>query len=189
MDPRDAVMMAIQDEAQGTLHGRTLLQKRIYFASVLAKEELGFRPHYYGPYSQAVAEAVDSLVSNCFLAESIQSFPGDANLFGERERRRHSYSLTDDGEAVVKAMPKTDESVRWHEALQRINSHPVAQDFNLLSAAAKVHVILKHIREAPTSEIAHQAERYGWTLSKGDIERVGAFLVYLGLVRRNAPDA
>ena len=67
MDPRDAVMLTIREEEKGVLHGRTLLQKRIYFASVLAKEELGFRPHYYGPYSQTVADAVDSLV--------IQPFP------------------------------------------------------------------------------------------------------------------
>jgi uncharacterized protein YwgA len=187
MDPRDAVMMTIHDEAHGTLHGRTLMQKRIYFASVLAKEELGFRPHYYGPYSQTVADAVDSLVSNCFLAESIESFPGEANLFGERERRRHSYSLTDDGKTVVKATLGTEESARWREALQKVNSHPVAQDFNLLSVAAKVHVILKGMGRAKTTEISLQAQAYGWQLSPGDIEKVGDYLEHLGLITRSVP--
>jgi uncharacterized protein YwgA len=187
MDPRDAVMLTIREEEKGALHGRTLLQKRIYFASILAKEELGFRPHYYGPYSQTVADAVDSLVSNRFLAERIESFPGETNLFGERERRRHSYSLTEDGEAVVKAMPGTDESARWREALQRVNSHDVAQNFNLLSVAAKVHVILKELGKARTSEISRQAERYGWKLSQHDIEKVGEYLEHLDLITRKVP--
>ena len=187
MHPRDAVMLTIREEKEGTLHGRTLLQKRIYFASVLAKEELGFRPHYYGPYSQTVADAVDSLVSNRFLAESIESFPGEANLFGERERRRHSYSLTDDGKTVVEATLGTEESAKWREALQRVNSHPVAQDFNLLSVAAKVHVILKGMGRAKTTEISHQAQHYGWQLSGPEIEEVGEYLQHLDLVTRSVP--
>jgi len=185
MDPRDAVMLTIGEEEEGALHGRTLLQKKLYFASVLAGEDFGFRPHYYGPYSQTVADAVDSVVSNGFLAESIESFPGEANLFGER--RRHSYSLTDDGEAVVEAMPETDDSAKWREALQRVNSHAVAQNFNLLSVAAKVHVILKEMGKATTSEISRQAQHYGWQLSPGDIEKVGDYLEHLGLVTRGAP--
>jgi uncharacterized protein YwgA len=187
MDPRDAVMLTIRQEEKGTLHGRTLLQKKLYFASVLAGEDFDFRPHYYGPYSQTVAAAVDSVVSNGFLKESIESFPGEANLFGERERRRHSYSLTEDGEAVVKAMPGTDESAKWREALQRVNSHDVAQNFNLLSVAAKVHVILKELGKARTSEISRQAERYGWKLPQHDIEKVGEYLEHLDLITRKVP--
>jgi len=185
MDPRDAVMLTVQGEQRGALHGRTLLQKKLYFASVLANEEFGFRPHYYGPYSQTLAGAVDSLVSNGFLSESVESFPGEPNLFGER--RRHSYSLTDDGKAVVEAMPETEESMEWRKALNRINSHDVAQDFNLLSVAAKVHVILKELGRATTSEIRRQAQNYGWQLSDPEIKEVGGFLQHLGLVTRSAP--
>ena len=185
MDPRDAVMLTVREEEGGALHGRTLLQKKLYFASVLAKEDFGFRPHYYGPYSQTVAAAVDSVVSNGFLEESIKSFPGEANLFGEW--RRHSYSLTDDGKAVVEATPETEESAKWREALRTVNSHPVAQDFNLLSVAAKVHVILKEMGKAKTTEISRQAQHYGWQLSPGDIEKVGDYLEHLGLITRTVP--
>ena len=185
MDPRDAIMIAIQEEEGGTLHGRTLLQKKLYFASVLAGEDLGFRPHYYGPYSQTIAAAVDSVVSNGFLNEYIESFPGEANLFGEW--RRHSYCLTNDGKAVVEAMRETEESAKWREVLQRVNRHPVARDFNLLSVAAKVHVILKEMGKAKTSEISRQAQHYGWQLSKHEIEEVGEYLERLDLITRSVP--
>lgn len=187
MDARDAVMLALREEGQEPLYGRTLLQKKLYFASVLAAEDLGFRPHYYGPYSQAVADAVNSLVSNAFIEEHIETFPGEPNVFGEW--RRHSYSLTTDGLAVIKAMPEASDVTKWREALQRVNSHAVAQDFNLLSVAAKTHVILKEIRRATVKEISVQAERYGWKLSGDDIEKVGEYLEHLGLITTRVRDA
>lgn len=184
MDPRDVVMLAIQEEPDEFVYGRTLLQKKVHFASCLTGQELGFRPHYYGPYSQAIADAANSLVSNGFVEEKIETFPGEANLFGEW--RRHSYSLTEDGKSVVEAMPETDESEAWREALRKVNSHPIAQDFNLLSVAAKMYVILKELRRARTTAISRQAQRYGWELPAEDIEKVGDYLVHLGLVERAA---
>lgn len=185
MDARDAVMLAIEEEG-GFLYGRTLLQKKLYFASVLTGEDLGFRPHYYGPYSQEVADAVNALVSNGFAEEMIETFPGEPNLFGER--RRHSYSLTKDGEDVVGAMSEEDESAKWREALRKVNSHPVAQDFNLLSVAAKAHVVLEEVGKATAREISRQAKRHGWNVQRADVENVvGDYLEHLGLITRASP--
>jgi len=181
MDARDTVMLAIEEEG-GFLYGRTLLQKKLYFASVLTGEDLGFRPHYYGPYSQEVADAVNALVSNGFAEEMIETFPGEPNLFGER--RRHSYSLTKDGVDVVEAMSKTADLPKWRQALQQVNSHAVAEDFNLLSVAAKTHVILEEMGRATAAEISRQASDYGWDLSPDEIEKVGEYLEHLGLITR-----
>ena len=44
----------------GQVRGKTKLQKMVYFAGILtgAIEELGYRPHYYGPYSSEVTDAM-----------------------------------------------------------------------------------------------------------------------------------
>jgi len=181
MDPRDAVMLAIQQEQDGELRGRTLLQKKLYFASVLTKEDFDFVPHYYGPYSQSVADAVNSLAANHFVQEKTETLPGEPNLFGER--RRHSYSLTDDGKAVLAAMGKLPDAERWREALEKVNSDPVAKDFNLLSVAAKIHLIVKAVGKATQREIKLQAKRYGWEMSEEDIRKVEDYLFnHLGVL-------
>lgn len=180
MDPRDAIMLALQAEEGEPLRGRTLLQKKLYFASVLAGEDLGFRPHYYGPYSQAVADAVNSLVSAGLVRETMETFPGEPSVFGEW--RRHSYGLTEDGARVVETTAKTLEMTKWREALEKVNSHEVAANFDLLSVAAKTHLILRHLGRATASEISQQAAQFGWEMSPGDIDGVLEYLKHLGLI-------
>src|SRR4030042_1565108 len=150
MDVRDAILLLVQEE-DGEIVGPPLLQKKGYFASVIAGEDFFFRPHYYGPYSQTVADAVDSLVGNGFVRETVETFPEEANAFGER--RRHSYALRDDGRQIIESVLKRPGAKKWQQALKRINSHPVGKDFNLLSIAAKIHVILKVLGKAQETEI------------------------------------
>ena len=179
MDPRDAALITVGQEPSREIVGRTLLQKKLYFASVLVGEDLGFRPHYYGPYSAEVADAIDSLVANRFLAETTETFPGDESVFGEW--RRHTYRLTQDGNALLDVVSETDEGQELREALGKVNSHPMANDFNLLSIAAKVHILLREKSPATVSEIMLKAAGYGWQLSAGDIRAVAQYLVQLGL--------
>ena len=175
MDPRDAVMLAIEQEESGELSGRTLLQKKLYFASVLTNEDFGFVPHYYGPYSQSVADAVNSLAANHFVQERTETLPGEPNVFGER--RRHSYSLTGDGQAVLAVIDKLPDTEKWRKVLQIVNSHSVARDFNLLSVAAKIHIIVKAVGKATRKDIRAQAKRYGWKISDEDIGKVEDYLL------------
>jgi len=62
VEPYEFVQLAIM-AAGGSISGKTKLQKTIYFLGVLTDDlaELGYRPHYYGPYSGVVAQAVDHL--------------------------------------------------------------------------------------------------------------------------------
>ena len=71
MSPYDFVhlsFLAVGDE----IHGRTKLQKTVYFLGVLSNKlsELGYRPHFYGPYSDAVASSVNRLKSLGFVIEN-----------------------------------------------------------------------------------------------------------------------
>ena len=94
----DVLLLVVKSEGEAGLRGRTLLQKKVYFLSVLQDKSYGFTAHHYGPYSSYVAGNIDSLVNCGFLYEKTESFATasvDPSLFGEV--RRHTYTLTNDG--------------------------------------------------------------------------------------------
>ena len=74
MHIQDLILLVIESENNKSLRGRTTLQKKLYFLSVLEETDLGFGPHYYGPYSSLVAENLDILVSARFLKRNNRNF-------------------------------------------------------------------------------------------------------------------
>ena len=180
MHIQDLILLAIGSEPERSLRGRTILQKKLYFLSVLKKVDLGFRPHYYGPYSSWVAENLDILVNCGFLNEMTETFSSDQNVFGEI--RRHTYSLTSDGDTIMDNIQELREYPSWNKKLERINSHPLANDFNKLSIASKVHYIIQVKERATTEQIRQTAREYGWQVSDSDIEEVSSFFQDLSLI-------
>ncbi len=179
----DALLLVIANEKECKLQGRTLFQKKIYFLSVLRKEDFGFSPHYYGPYSSFVAEHLNGLVNDEVLEEDTQFFTTDSieqNALGEK--RRHTYSLTSVGEKVWKTIQQKEDFQEWDEALKKINNQEIANDFNLLSIAAKVHYIVDWEGEKSAKEVLQTAKEYGWSFTLEDIKNVLSFLTGLGLV-------
>ena len=80
------------------------------------------------------------------------------------------------------------EVAKWKEKLERINSHEIAQDFNKLSIAAKVHYIVKWRGKTTVAEVKQVAGEYGWSVQRNDIETVISFLTELGLVTPDETD-
>ena len=172
----DILLLVVKNEGENGLRGRTLLQKKVYFLSVLMNFDLGFSPHYYGPYSSYVASHLDSLVNCGLLKEVTESFSNEQNVFGEI--LRHTYSVPDDIEPVwqdIQDKPQFDE---WQDALKRINEQDISKDFNKLSIAAKVHYIVSWEGNGPLTltQIQQIAEEYGWDVSTEDIKSVLSFL-------------
>lgn len=183
MHIQDLILLVIGSENEGkSLRGRTTLQKKLYFLSVLNKTDLGFRPHYYGPYSRLVAENLDILVYARFLKEVTETFPTDENIFGEM--RRHTYSLSSDGKDVMGEIEKDDEYANWKHALDTLNSQSLANDFNTLSIAAKVYYIVNRQESATPEQIRKVAKEFGWKLKEAQIENVFSFLESLSLIRK-----
>ena len=62
MDARDFVAMTLLASG-GHVRGKTKLQKLVYIVGILDRllEELGYCPHFYGPYPDEVADAVSHL--------------------------------------------------------------------------------------------------------------------------------
>ena len=180
MHIQDLILLVIGSEDENKLRGRTLLQKKLYFLSKLKEVDHGFRPHYYGPYSSLVAENLDILVSAHFLNEEKETFETDQNIFGEI--RRHTYSLTPDGDIVMEEIKKEAEYTDWKEKLDRLNRQKLAKDFNMLSIAAKVYYIVSRQESATPEQIREIASEYGWSIEDPDIEGVLSFLEALSLI-------
>ena len=177
----DILLLVVGSEKNG-LKGRTLLQKKVYFLSVLMGVDLGFSPHYYGPYSSYVASHLDSLVSCGLLKEVTESFSDEENVFGER--RRHTYSVPNSAKPVWQDIQQKPRSSEWQDTIDRINEHGISKDFNKLSIAAKVHYIVSWEGNSTLTlgQVQQIAEEYNWKIGEEDIKNVLSFLEELGLV-------
>ena len=183
----DVLLLVVKEAGEKGLQGRTLLQKKVYFLSELVGIDLGFSAHYYGPYSGLVAGHLASLVNHGFLDERTEVFETSPsrNRFGERNR--YTYFLTDEAEELWDDIENDPECAEWKEKLDRINAHEIAQDFNKLSIAAKVHYIVKWRGKTTVAEVKQVAGEYGWNVGE-NIESVLSFLTKLGLVTPDESD-
>ena len=77
---------------------------------------------------------------------------------------------------------KEDEYADRKQILDTLNSHPLANDFNTLSIAAKVYYIVNRQGKTTTEQIREIANEYGWRIDDSDIEGVLSFLEVLSLI-------
>ena len=106
----------------GKIEGRTKLQKIVYFVGALTGHpgDLGYRAHFYGPYSSDVSVAADELQGLGFLTKKKSSF-GSVDSSGF-EVARYDFQLTDDGEIVAKEKAATHATLweRIRKAVQTL---------------------------------------------------------------------
>lgn len=164
MSINDAILAILDDEST---HGRTMLQKKMYFLSVLASENFGFRPHYFGPYSTQLSNSLSALGEADFVKETRMGYGVPTN-FGEMSR--YDYELSKSGKEVVEHRPEIKSC--YSEYLDRINDSGIASDINTISIAAKVYFILSDQGEATGTQIREQAKSLGWNVSEKDIHGV-----------------
>ena len=167
-----------EHEASNGVQGRTLLQKRIYFLSVLANEDFGFRPHYYGPYSSHVSTSLSALVE-ADLVEEARIRYGVATTFGEVVR--YDYRLSKSGRDVVGQRPEIVSPYR--EYLDKIHDSGISVDLNTVSIAAKVHFIVADKGKATVEQIQEMAGSLGWSISEDSVNSVVDYLKRLELVK------
>ncbi|MCC7104580.1 MAG: hypothetical protein IT307_05505, partial [Chloroflexi bacterium] len=131
MTINDAILAVIGASGQTGVRGRTLVQKKLYFLSVLMAEDFGFTSHFYGPYSSLVAQQLGALVAAGFVTEEV-GLLGRGGRFAEA--RRYTYRLT---EAGAEVQPSPDSaSDGWFAAIERVNDHRISDDVDKLSIAA-----------------------------------------------------
>jgi len=167
MDASDLVLLIVASSEGGSVRGRTLLQKTAYFINEIEGLGICYFPHYYGPYSREVAQAVDSLVAVGLLCESRCAF----------EPRRFDYSLTDAGKEVVRYIVNEDPGAVQgvDRVVGTINSR-VGSDYHTLSIAAKSYHILDQERRPMTpNDVSAVADTMGWSIDPRQV--LGAFQI------------
>lgn len=168
----------------GEIRGKTTLQKKIYFLGALTGclDELGYRPHFYGPYSDEVADAAGRLKSLDFLRTTTSEWGMDQRGF---ERVRTDYRLTEDGEVIaknkVRQFPELYKEIQ--DAVSKMNDAGNL-DYMKLSVAAKTH-LLQGKNGGPTSkdELVNKAKTFGWSVSNEQVDEASRFLQSLNLVQ------
>lgn len=183
MNPYDFVHLALL-ALGGEICGRTKLQKTIYFLGVLTGklDDLGYRAHYYGPYSDAVASAVNRLKSLGFVQESsLRTGACDENGF---EIARSDFKLTEEGEKIAKKKAAESKEA-WQKIKTAVTRFQNAGDIDYMkmSVAAKTFFMLsKKGKPASSVELAESAKTLGWNPNSKEIDESVGFLEKLILV-------
>lgn len=182
---RQFVLLVI-DAAGGTVSGKTYLQKLCFFVGVKMRDaSLGFRPHYYGPYSDQVSAELSFLKGAGYISEQRRGV-GFADSSGW-EVTRYDYEVTTEGQAAAQSLRQThpDDSKIIQDAVRSvIAAGPL--DYMALSIAAKTYWIVNESGALPISlnRIADQAASLKWKVTTDQVEAATTFLEKLNLVKK-----
>jgi uncharacterized protein YwgA len=177
------LILTILDLIGDNERGRTLLQKIIYFYSVLLKEDFGYQPHYYGPYSTTVDNTIKNLKSLGYLNESVDTWGIDNRGF---EKKKYKYSLSGDGAYLLDYLSKDNLKVREEigKIFFKLKENIDLTDTNSLSIAAKTFHIISHNSSSEIDEkaIKEEAKNIGWNVKEDEIVEATNFLVGMKLI-------
>lgn len=180
------VFLLMLEAAGGRMAGKTLIQKRAYFLNEFLKLGLYFKPHYYGPYSPELDDAIGRAKVLGFVQESTIGFGLDMET--GFEVKRFDYALTPEGRKVAAALKELyrHEWEQLSRAFEKIREAD-GDDYVALSLAAKTFYVLSASGEALTlRDITAKARHIGWQVSEDGIARAAELLAKLGLVSPKA---
>jgi len=156
----------------GEIKGKTKLQKIVYFLGLATgtQDGLGYRAHFYGPYSDEVASAVERLKALGFLDQTVSGI-GIVDTRGF-EVARHDYRLSEAGKAMAEVKRQSEGNL-WAKLQQAVEAMKVLfdQDYMKLSIAAKTWFLLGEKNgNARMDDLAALAPKFGWSVSVEQIK-------------------
>jgi uncharacterized protein YwgA len=180
-------LLCVIDAKGEHIRGRTLLQKTCYFVLILLGrlKESDFKAHFYGPYSPALDETLNEMVSLAFIQQRQVGF-GAADSSGF-EIRRNDFELTEAGKEIA-ALIKNNNPAESTEIQNCVRKIREAGDPNYLelSIAAKVYFIVSSRDERLTKQsIVRYAQSLGWSIEHDSIDKAVSFLQRLDLVENS----
>ena len=178
------VLALAMDAFGGSVVGKTLLQKRMYFIAVILGDDYGHRAHYYGPYSDDVADSLVQLVQMGAVDEQAEVFGVDEDTGFARQR--YAYCLTKKGHEAVSHLAEWEPGLanQVREAATHVLKASGRMDYKDLSIAAKVYLIFKQRDDIPSpDDIVSEAQRLSWAISTEQITGAIAFLKRLGVLQ------
>ena len=181
MTTRDTILL-ITHAAGDRVGGRTIMQKLAYFTGLGLNTGLGHRPHYFGPYSSKVEDAVANAVIAGELHETAERL---ADWRGGPDVLKYTYELTASGKVRVDRLIEHS-SAEWErvrEAVRAIQAVLPGLDQKTLSAAAKTYLIISESDEGvDEADIPVLAKRLGWELDATQVSDTVTLLERLDLL-------
>lgn len=162
------------------VRGRTLLQKKAFFVSVLMgiPDTFRYEAHYYGPYSATIDGTLTQLKNLGFVEEASTGF---GIVSGGFEMRRYDYCLTDDGKKVLEPLRKAPDYPLIEKAVGQIRNAG-EPDYVELSIAAKAFFILRKQKKPMTgAELLKEARKFNWNIPERSLGSAVDFLKRVGL--------
>lgn len=178
MKVRDVLLLML-DHSGGMLSGRTLIQKRLFFLNLLMDLDIRYHPHYYGPFSPEVDNALGQCIALGLIEETVTGFTADDGGF---EGRSFEFRLTPDGHTVVDLI-KEQEPKSLADVSKNLDRLDEAGRLNYLqlSIAAKALYDLRSADKPLTSAgIENQAQSFGWGVPEPEVKNAVEFLRYFG---------
>lgn len=179
---RDVLVLAYK-AFDGDMPGKTLLQKRIYFLSVMLGIDMGYEAHYYGPYSEEVASQNSELKALGYISESSSAWGYDQRGF---EMARYDFSLTVVGGRIADRKAEKEPDL-WQRVQRAASIVKQAGDLGYmeLSIAAKAYYVLNKLNgKATLEDIAAMLPKFGWSVSEKQLEKATGFLEKASLITK-----
>ncbi len=183
MKPYKAILLTLhanEDLSNGSGAGdmpinRTAMQKLVYLESQKRLCDASYRAHYYGPYSEDVAEGLMTLWAFGYVREDAPNYDTRAYTYtlesgGRRLGKKLASGEHDKEYAVIRSIVNT---CRTQCSLQQIK----------LSRAAKIHYLQNEhkMRTHDPAKFVTLGKQLGWELKKRDIGAGLKLLQALGL--------
>jgi uncharacterized protein YwgA len=170
--------------AGGEVKGRTMLQKKVYFMGILCEclDDLGYEPHFYGPFSAEVEGAVDRLRGLGFADQTITNWGFDHKGF---ERNRYDLKLNKDGRDVAEDKKRNFPEL-WKKLIhaEGILKSLGRVDYMGLSFAAKTYFMaLRKGRPVTPDELCEYAKNFAWKVSNQQISEAIKLLEKMHLAK------
>ena len=186
----DDLVLAVIDACDGTVEGRTVLQKLAYLVSESMGVNAGYQPHYYGPYSEKVAAAVRGQISRGLLNETPETFDNSGFAAHDFPHKRYTYKLETRGREAFKWRRDQAESDfdKVRELVGKLmETNP---DYRVLSYAAKLYLIVRQAggRMTLQAALSHADKKYGWEMSDEEMKAGAALLLNVGLITESEED-
>lgn len=160
------------------------MQKLAYFCGLELGTPLGYRPHYFGPYSAKVEDALSNATIAGDLRETVEQIP---SWWGESgpDVMKYTYELKAEGRDRVTRVIE-DHPEEWRRvkgAVDAIKDVLPSLDTKTLSSAAKTYLIISESEEGvEEAEIPKLAKRLGWNLDRRQVSTTVELLSQLELI-------
>jgi uncharacterized protein YwgA len=176
------LLLLVADAAGGTLAGRTIAQKLLYFAGLSIGQPTGHTAYFYGPYSDELTDTLNRAVLANELTEQVELI---SDWRGGPDASKHTYTLTERGtqEAAAISEAHPEEADHISTTVSAIAEAVPGFRQKTLSAAAKIHLIVSEQDRALTrDELRQLAQELGWRLATTEVNEAVDILSRLNLV-------